>query len=220
MRAGVATRDDGGGVVEGEPTSGRHRGGVHATATRSRGPDQGHRGWAHAEVSGAQQAAARRSGRAGRCSVSPSGAEAEVVDYDEVMAQQAPDDLTDAPVQGGRRESGPGLEGRRGQGSGPSTRIHGGLAGAQVDGDGAGARGAHEHDVLGGLDPVERGEVLEGGPGHRGLGEDEVLEPAGHREARGLASSGLVGGITSRDLGLDERAQQLLGCPALDLRGS
>ncbi len=59
--------------------------------------------------------------------------------------------------------------------------------------------------------------MVEGRPRHRGLAEVEVLEPAGHREARGLAPGGLVGGITRGDLGLDERAQQFLGWPALDL---
>jgi hypothetical protein len=39
------------------------------------------------------------------------------------------------------------------------------------------------------------------------------------RKRRGLEAVAGVGGVTGGDFGLDQSAQQLLGCPALGLRG-
>ena len=110
-------------------------------------------------------------------------------------------------------------QGGGGEVADPTPRHHGGLAETDEQVALAGARGTHEDDVLGAADTAEGGEVVERGPWHGRLGEREVLEGAGHREARGPPAGGLVRGISRGDLGLHERPQQLVGRPALDLGG-
>ena len=60
-----------------------------------------------------------------------------------------------------------------------------------------------------------RGEVVERGPrAPRTPRATKSSSVVVDREARGPATGGLVGGVTGGDLGLDERAQQLLGWPS------
>ena len=54
----------------------------------------------------------------------------------------------------------------------------------------------------------------------RGHGAVELVEGLDDRERRGLEPGAGVGGVPGGDLGLDQGAQQLLGCPPLGLRGA
>ena len=71
-----------------------------------------------------------------------------------------------------------------------------------------------------GGDPFQRGQVVERGRRDRGRrrrsNSSRVLSD---RERRGLEPGAGVGGVAGGDLGLDQGAQQLLGCPPLGLRG-
>ena len=98
------------------------------------------------------------------------GREAQVVDDDEVGPQQALDEPADGVVGEPAverlgearppRSSGPGTptRPRRGRGRSSVWRL-------------AGARRSDEDEVLAGPDPLERGEVVEGRPRDRGLGD-------------------------------------------------
>jgi DNA invertase Pin-like site-specific DNA recombinase len=78
---------------------------------------------------------------------------------------------------------------------------------------------ADQAQVLGGGDPLQRGQVGEGRFRDCGDGQVELLQGLGHRE-RGVAQPGAgVGGVAGADLGFDQGAQQLFGAPALGLRG-
>ena len=59
--------------------------------------------------------------------------------------------------------------------------------------------------------------MFECGLGDRRRGDVEALKSLGDRERGGLEAVGGVGGIAGGDLGLDQRAQDLFGCPALGL---
>ena len=67
-------------------------------------------------------------------------------------------------------------------------------------------------------DPLERGEIREGRLRHRALLDLELVEGLAHREGRDAQRGPLVGLVARGDLGLDQRTQQLLRSPALDLR--
>ena len=47
----------------------------------------------------------------------------------------------------------------------------------------------------------------------------EFVQGLGHRERGGLQPGAGVGGVAGADLGLDQGAQQFLGCPPLGLGG-
>ena len=78
---------------------------------------------------------------------------------------------------------------------------------------------ADEAAVLDRTHPLQSGQVGEGGLRDGGLRYLELLEALGDREAGGLESGGVVRLVPRRDLRLHERAQQLLGAPALGLGG-
>ena len=75
----------------------------------------------------------------------------------------------------------------------------------------AGAGRPDQGEVLAGADPLQAGEVVQGGFRDRGHALVELFEGLGHRERRGLQAGAGVGGVTGGDLGLDQGAQQL-GC--------
>lgn len=53
----------------------------------------------------------------------------------------------------------------------------------------AGAGGADEAEVLGGADPLERGQIVVGAPRHRALRERELLDPLLHGEGSGTQAA-------------------------------
>ena len=73
--------------------------------------------------------------------------------------------------------------------------------------------------ILPGRDPFQRGEVGEGGLGDGGYAQVEFVQGLGHRERGGFEAGPGVGGVAGADLGFDQDAQQLLGCPPLGFRG-
>lgn len=100
----------------------------------------------------------------------------------------------------------------------PQPRLDRGVAERDEQMALAGAGRADEHEVLLGPDPLQRRQVLEGRPGHRGLGDLELGEGLAHGEGGARQARALVGLIPRAHLRLDERAQELLRRPALDLR--
>ena len=144
--------------------------------------------------------------------------EADFVDDDQVVAEQGVDDAADGVV--GQAA----VEGLGQVGGGEVADLVPGLDGGDAEGDQdvalAGAGRADQAQVLGGGDPFQRGEVVQGGR----RGWRRRSGPA----RRGSWSPGTrrffmpgpgVGGVAGGDLGLDQGAQQLLGCPPLGLRG-
>ena len=69
-------------------------------------------------------------------------------------------------------------------------------------------------------DPFQAGEVVQGRGRDAGHGAVELVEGFDYRERGGLEAGAGVGGVPAGDLGLDQRAQQLFGCPPLGLRGA
>src|SRR3990172_4687790 len=111
-------------------------------------------------------------------------------------------------------------EGHRGEVADAQPRVDGRLAEGDQGVALAGPGRAHEDDVLAGPDPLEPGEVAERRLPDRALGDLELVERLGDREPGRPTPGGLVGGIAGGDLRLDERAQELLGRPALALRAA
>jgi hypothetical protein len=83
----------------------------------------------------------------------------------------------------------------------------------------AGAGRPEQGQVLGGPDPFQRGQVVQRRQEYRGHGAVELVEGLGNREHRDLEPVTGVGGVAGGDLSLDQGAQELLGIPALRLRG-
>ncbi len=83
----------------------------------------------------------------------------------------------------------------------------------------AGPGGADEAHVLPGGDPFERAQVVERGGLDRRRGDVELLEGLGHGEPGRLHAVPGVGRVSGGDLGFDESPEELLGRPALRLRG-
>lgn len=73
------------------------------------------------------------------------------------------------------------------------------------------ASGANQDEVFPGADPFQGDEVIEGGLGHRRQRELEVVQRLAYRKGRQLETVALVGGITRRNLGLHQRAQNSSG---------
>src|SRR5690348_8230023 len=143
--------------------------------------------------------------------------EAYFVDDDQVVAQQRADDLADGVV--GQAA----VEGLGQVGGGVVADLVPGLDRGGAQGDQqvalAGSRRPEQAEILGGGDPFQGGQVLQGRRGDRGGAAVELLQRLGHRE-RGVAHPGPgVGGVPRRDLGLDQGAQQLLGGPPLSAGG-
>ena len=79
------------------------------------------------------------------------------------------------------------------------------------------SRRSDQTQILLGGDPLEADQVVEGGSGDRRRVHVELVERLGHRERRALQAGPGVRCVTRGDLGLDQRAQELLGLPALGL---
>lgn len=78
-------------------------------------------------------------------------------------------------------------------------------------------RWANDRQVLLCPNPFQARQVVERGCGDRRSGDVEPVEGLGDREGCGLETVGGVGGIAGSDLGLNQRPQDLLRCPALRL---
>jgi hypothetical protein len=149
--------------------------------------------------------------------VSSRGCEPELVDENEVVAEQRVDDASDGVV--GKSS----VEGLDEFGSGEVPDTVSGLDGGDPERDKhvalARAGWSDEADILRGPDPFQAGEVVEGRLRDRGCGDVEVLKSLGDWE-RGLPKPGAgVGGVAGADLGLDQGAEELLGLPPLGFRG-
>src|SRR5690606_5212684 len=109
-----------------------------------------------------------------------------------------------------------GLDERRGgEVADPEAGPDRGLAEPEQDMALAGAGRADEDDVLARPDPLQRREVVERRARDRGLGDGELVERLGDREAGGPAAGPLVRLVAGGDLGLDERTEELVRRPAL-----
>jgi len=71
----------------------------------------------------------------------------------------------------------------------------------------AGAGRADQAQVLGGGDPFQGSEVVQGGAGDRGDAAVELLQGLGDRERGGFEPGAGVGGVAGGDLGFDQGAQ-------------
>ena len=84
----------------------------------------------------------------------------------------------------------------------------------------AGARRSDQTEVLRGPDPLETREVVEASlVAPTRLAHVELLEGLGDRESAAVEPSGRVARVARGDLGFEQRAQELLGTPALGLGG-
>jgi len=143
------------------------------------------------------------------------GGKAEFVDDDEVSPQQLRDDSShgvvgQAPVEGFEQP-------RRDEVSDPKAGGHGGMPHAQEEVALASARRADQAEVLGGPNPLQACQVVEGGLRDGGEGQVELLQGFLDGEARDLQSRAPVGVLSGGDLGLDQGPKQLLGSPPLGL---
>ena len=81
----------------------------------------------------------------------------------------------------------------------------------------AGARRSHQTEILLSGDPLQAREVVKRGAGNRAGRHVELLEGLGDREVSQLESLRSVARVARRDLGFEQRAQEILGAPALGL---
>ena len=144
--------------------------------------------------------------------------EPDFVADEQVVAEQGVDDSSDAVVGQAAVEGFDELGGGEVADSVPGA--HGGDTERDQEVALAGAGRSDQGEVLPGGDPFQRGEVVQGGGRDAGHGAVELVEGLDHRERCGLEPGGGVGGVAGGDLGLDEGAQQFLGCPPLGLRGA
>ena len=145
-----------------------------------------------------------------------SGAKPELVDDHEVVAEDGLDDPSDAVVGQAAVEGVDELGG--GEVADPMSGVDRGVAERHEHVALAGAGGPDEDRVLRGADPLQRGQVVEGGRG--------IDEAATSNSSRRLATGKLaadpgsgVGRVAAGDLRFDEGAQELLRRPALRLGG-
>lgn len=132
--------------------------------------------------------------------------EPELVEQDQVVAEQGVDGLADGVVGESAVE---GLD-DVGGGEVPDPVPVGDRGVAERDEQMAlaGAGGSDEAEVLRGADPLERGEVVEGRGWDRGAGDVEPVEGLGDREPRGAQSGAGVGLVAGSDFGFDEGARR------------
>jgi len=143
--------------------------------------------------------------------------EPDFVADDEVVAEQGFDDLPDAVVREAVVEGLDELGG--GEVPDPQALFDGGVPEGDQGVALAGPGWPDQGQILPRADPLQRGEV---GPGRRAdaaRGEVELIDRLGGREAGLFAAQPGVAGVAGGDLDLDQRPQQLLGGPALGLRG-
>jgi len=143
--------------------------------------------------------------------------EADLVDQNDVVAQQLIDAAADAVVGDAAVEGLDQLGG--GQVAHAVAGFDRGVAGGDEQVGLAGAGGADQAQVLGCADPLESREVAHGGLGHRGRGDVEAVEGLDDGEAGLAVAAAPVGLVAGGDLGFDEGAQDLFGFPALGLGG-
>src|SRR5919106_1651784 len=142
---------------------------------------------------------------------------AELVDDDELGAQQVLDDAADTVVGQAAVERLDELGG--GEVADPEAGVDRGVAESYEDVALASAGRADQADVLGGAEPLQGCQVVERRAWDRRRGDVEGLEGLGDREGGGLEPGAGVGRVAGRDLGVDERAEQLLRRPPLRLGG-
>jgi hypothetical protein len=145
------------------------------------------------------------------------GGEAEVVDDDEVVAQEALDEFADGVVGEAAVERLDQLVGLE-----EADLVAGGDRGAPERlGEVALAdtSRAGETQVVVALQPFQRGEELERRARQRAGLDVEAIERLGRREAGGLQAGALVGRLARGDLLADQGGEQLVRRPALGLGG-
>jgi hypothetical protein len=139
------------------------------------------------------------------------GSEAELVDEDQVRAEKVVDDPSDRVVGEAAVE---GLDEVGGSDVADAmTGRDGGVAECDQQMRLAGPGGPDQAEVLLGANPLEAGQVVEGGLWNRGGLDLELVQALADGEAGDLDPCLQVGLIAGRDLGLDEGAEELVRCP-------
>src|SRR5947209_5212866 len=139
--------------------------------------------------------------------------EAELVDQQQLVAQESADHLAhrvvgQTAVQGLDQVSGDQVADLHAAFHGAHATAHEGVAFA-------GARRSDQQQILLGVYPFERGEVLKGRAWDRGLGHLERLQGLDDGEAALFESNATIGRVARGDFRLEQRTQHLLGTPAL-----
>ncbi len=115
------------------------------------------------------------------------------------------------------------VEGLGQVGGGEVADLVPGVDGGDAEGDQdmalARAGRPDQAQILPGGDPFQRGEVVQGRAGDRARCAVQLVEGLDHGERRCFHPGPGVGGVAGGDLGVDQGAQQFLGCPPLGLRG-
>jgi hypothetical protein len=142
---------------------------------------------------------------------------AKLVEQDQIGAEKVVDDPAHGVVGEAAVERLDQIGG--GEVADTMTGLDGGVAEAEQQMRLAGAGRPDQAQILLGPDPLQAGQIVEGGLRYRGGLDLELLQALAQREAGELEAAMEVGLVASRDLRFDESAQELIGCPALGLGG-